>query len=277
MYFPLDHGLAARRLILLIMPSSWAPQPSWVSAVGADELGDQTVQQFEKLQLDTQGVGCSKLPTGTVQVTLDERGHPSYEIVENVAWDDLHWSTTLQHIAQRTQAVCFGSLAQRSELSREAIHRFMANVPRESIKVFDVNLRAPFFDKATVLQSLELANVLKLSDEELPIVADYCELSGAQVDILQQLALLYELQAVALTCGPHGATIYRDGQVSLQPAVATKVVDTVGAGDAFTAFLTVGLLTGHELSTINHHACRAAAYVCSQSGATPQLPKELLL
>ena len=244
-----------------------------VSAVGRDALGERALAELGNRRVGTQGVyRDERRPTGTVTVSLDGDGHASYEFAADTAWDALPWSEELAQLAERTSAVGFGTLGQRSEASRETIRRFVAATPTTALRIFDVNLRPPFVSDAVILESLALANVLKLNDEELPAVAALCGLSGPEVEVMRELADRFTLRAVALTRGPNGAVLLRDGRVSEQPGIETQVVDTVGAGDAYTAVLALGLLQRRNLDAINRGACQVAAFVCSQSGATPQLP-----
>ena len=243
-----------------------------VSAVGRDKLGEKALAELGNRHVGTRGVHRDEdRPTGIVTVSLDADGHASYEFAADTAWDALPWSGELARLAARTSAVCFGTLGQRSQPSRETIRRFVSATPSTALRIFDVNLRPPFVNDSVILESLALTNVLKLNDEELPAVAALCDLSGSEVEVLRELADRFALRAVALTRGPDGAVLVRDGQVSEHPGVAAEVVDTVGAGDAFTAALALGLLDGSDLEAINQHACQLAAFVCSQSGATPRL------
>ena len=244
-----------------------------VSAVGNDELGALAVAELHQ-----RGVGTGTVfrhedrATGIVTVSLDAAGHASYQFATDTAWDALPWSAELARLAERTSAVSFGTLGQRSERSRATIRRFVTATPSTALRVFDVNLRPPFVSDAVILESLALANVLKLNADELPALAALSASTGSDVEILQELADRFTLRAVALTRGADGAVLVRDGQVSDHPGIDTHVVDTVGAGDAYTAVLTLGLLEGRNLESINRGACQVAAFVCSQSGATPQLP-----
>ena len=249
---------------------------SMVSGVGQDNLGRQAIEALAACGVATDQVKQNSYNTGSVDVTLDDQGHPAYTIATDVAWDHLAWSDELAELAAATDAVCFGSLGQRSEESRRTIQHFVGSTPHESWRIFDVNLRPPFVDDIVLLQSLALANVLKLNDEELPILASMCGLSGSEADLTRRLASHFELEAVALTCGSRGALLLRHGEISEQPAVSTNIVDTVGAGDAYAAALAMGLLANRELDAINQTACRIAAFVCSQSGAVPVLPDELV-
>ena len=243
-----------------------------VGSVGRDDLGRRALAELSSRGVGIDSVHCDKdRATGVVTVSLDDNGVASYEFASDTAWDALPWSDDLARLAARTPAVCFGTLAQRSEQSRETIRRFVLATPSTSLRVFDVNLRPPFVSDGVIRESLDWANVLKLNDEELPVLAALCDLSGSEVQIIEALADRFSLRAVALTRGPDGAVLLCDGRLSDQPGIETQVVDTVGAGDAYTAVLTIGLVEGRDLDELNRHACRVAAFVCSQSGATPEL------
>lgn len=245
-----------------------------VSAVGSDDLGRRAMETLRQRGVDTSCVAWSEYPTGAVHVQLDDAGNASYRFGMDTAWDHLAWSDDLVELASKTGALCFGTLGQRSDTARQTIRRFVAATPNSALRIFDINLRPPFYEPPTILESLELANILKLNDDELPVVASLCELSGSDSQVMQQLARRFDLQAVALTRGPDGAVLVRGDQVGEHPGIPTDVVDTVGAGDAFTASLAMGLLAGHDLNEINRDACSLAAFVCSQPGATPELPDE---
>jgi len=249
-----------------------------VSSVGADELGDRALDS-----LSQRGVKCAsvtrdpKHATGRVLVTLDAAGQASYEFAVNTAWDHLSWSDQRASLARRCDAVCFGTLGQRSPISRDTIRRFVEATPPTALKVFDVNLRQHFYDTETIESSLQIASGLKLNGEELPIVAELCGIKArAPRDILRELMSRYELRFAALTHGPDGALLIAAGEESECSAVPTTVVDTVGAGDAFTATLVFDFLRGLPVMEINRHANAVASFVCSQPGATTPLPASLL-
>lgn len=247
-----------------------------ISRIGKDELGEKARETLLAKGVNTDHVQTDPdHPTGTVHVELDVRGVPGFTITEDVAWDYLTWNSELGILARRTDAVCFGSLAQRSSVSRATIQQFVAATPAPAIKVFDVNLRAPFISREIILESLELANVLKISDEELPEVAKLCGLRGSPESIITELRVRHSLDLVALTRGPKGALLAGNTQTSDFSGCSARVRDTVGAGDSFTATLIVGLLKKSDLDTINRHACEVAAFVCSQDGAVPDLPAGL--
>ena len=243
-----------------------------VSGVGNDDLGRDALRELREHGVDTAHVAVRQQPTGQVLVTLDSEGRASYEFAPDAAWDNLDWNPGLATLAAQADAVCFGTLGQRSAASRDTIQQFVAATPTTTLRVFDVNVRQPFVNEQVVLDSLKLANVLKLNDDELPLLAGWAGLQGSNVELLQQLAEKFSLRVVALTRGGAGAMLIAGDDVDEFGGMKTQVVDTVGAGDAFTAALTLGLLNGEELADINRAACELAAYVCSQPGATPAIP-----
>ncbi|HUP77360.1 MAG TPA: carbohydrate kinase [Pirellula sp.] len=242
------------------------------SAVGVDELGQRAISALVGHHVNVDTVARINYPTGQVNVRLDDEGHASYEFAMNTAWDRLEWSSSLKELALRTDVVCFGTLGQRSHKTLATIRRFVGATRPTALRILDINLRPPFYTDAIILDSIKLANVLKLNDEELPILASLTGITGSPTDMLLQLAKRYELQVVALTLGANGAILMQGDEVSQCPGVETRIVDTVGAGDAYTAAFMIGLLNCRNLETINRTACEVAAYVCSQSGATPILP-----
>lgn len=247
-----------------------------VSAVGSDELGDELIRDVEGLGLDTQWIQRSpSLPTGTVQVELDEQGHPSYEICKPVAWDAVEITEELMELAADTDAACFGTLAQREPVSRRTIRRFLQEMPEHALRIFDVNLRQDFYDQEVLETSLRLATVLKLSDEELSVLSEVFDISGTIEEQLHAFQKKFELVAVAYTRGGEGSRLIHRSESSDRPGTSVDIKDTVGAGDSFTASLCMGLLHQLPLERTHELADRVSAYVCTQSGATPELPEEL--
>lgn len=243
-----------------------------VSAVGKDPLGDSALAALQERAVQTHAVDRVDRPTGSVLIQLDPDGVATYEFASEIAWDAWQWSNRLSDVAKETDAVCFGTLAQRSDQSRQTIQRFVREIPASALKIFDINLRSPFYNDDVIRQSLELANVLKLNDDELPLLAKLSGAEGSAVQQLQTIRQHHDLNIVALTRGAAGALLICGDEVDDCPGVPTDVVDTVGAGDAYTAAMMLGLLAGSELSHINLQACKTAAYVCSQPGATPSFP-----
>jgi fructokinase len=247
-----------------------------ISCVGQDDLGIEILERLHGLQVPVDFVLKDEgLPTGTVSVELDDCGVPHYTIHEPVAWDRIPSAASALAVVRGAQAVCFGSLAQRSAVSRKTIQELVSATPTSALRVFDINLRQKFYSREIIEESLRLANVLKLNDTELPVLAEMFELKGSVRERLARLAEVFELQTVALTCGDKGSILLHRGRWSESPVRPVKVVDTVGAGDAFTAALVKGLLSGMDLDRLNAAANEVARYVCSCPGATPQLPDEV--
>ncbi len=252
-----------------------------ISAVGDDRDGSDILRRLESMPVNRKFVQIDQQhPTGTVTVHLDENGVPSYVIHENVAWDNIRWTEELRQLARKCDAACFGTLAQRCDVSMNTIHDFIASTPPECLRVLDVNFRQVFYNEEIVSDSLELANVLKLSEEELEMMARILGLPPHMNDQLSTLRDKYALKWIAVTRGPRGSVMVNSQCVSdcpgFDPADLSMteggVGDTVGAGDAFTAAMTIGILSGHDIEEINTNANRIAAFVCSQPGATPDLP-----
>ena len=248
-----------------------------VSAVGNDDLGDEILKVFKEKQLKHQ-LQTVNYPTGTVQVTLDDNGIPCYDIKEGVAWDNIPFTDDLKRLALSTRAVCFGSLAQRNEVSRISINRFLDTMPdgEGQLKIFDINLRQGFFTKDIIRDSCQRCNVLKINDEELVAISRLFGYPG--IDLQDKCWILlakYNLKMLILTCGTNGSYVFTPGVVSFQETPKVPVADTVGAGDSFTATFTAALLKGKSVPEAHKLAVEVSAYVCTQSGAMPELPQVL--
>jgi fructokinase len=250
---------------------------SWiVSAVGTDDLGERAVELLQAQRVCCDVVQRDPHPTGRVDVTLDASRQASYVFAPDCAWDHLTWSDEMQQLAARCDAVCFGSLGQRSPESRATIRRFVQATRPTALRIFDVNLRQQFYDRETITASLELASAMKVNEEELPTVAKLCGIVPREYrQTLESFAVAYDLRLVALTLGPAGALLVAGGEYASASPPSVSVVDTVGAGDAFTATLVHDFLRGAPLERINAHANAVASFVCSQPGATATIPAEL--
>lgn len=246
------------------------------SSVGTDPLGEEILDRLKGLALDGDYVARDEAhPTGTVSVQIDADGNPSYTIHKDVAWDFIPESAQLKTLARLTHAVCFGSLAQRSPVSRATIHAFLESTPQQALRIFDVNLRQSYYTREILDESLQPANVLKISEEELPVVAKLLGVEGDETTQVKMIGRRYGLGLVAMTRGKRGSLLISATHAATHPGCAVEVVDTVGAGDAFTAALALGMLKKYELSQISDCANRLAAFVCSRPGATPELPPDL--
>jgi len=248
-----------------------------VSAVGDDGLGCEILARLDAMGLDRSRVAVEdRRPTGTVTVALDDGGKPHYTINEQVAWDYIPATKDVLDLARRADAVCFGSLAQRATVSRATIRAFLAALRPECIRLFDINLRKPFIDRQVIVESLGLTDVLKLSDDELPVLADLLNLPGAETEFLAAMTDRFGLDMVILTKGSHGSRLRTPKADCSRAGIKTVVADTVGAGDSFNAAVVMGLLAGHDIERINDNANRLAAFVCSRKGATPRPPAALV-
>ncbi len=283
-----------------------------ITRVGKDDHGREVIRRFHEMGLPETTVQIDETaPTGTAKVELSGDGLAHFTIQENVAWDHIAVTTEALGAASEAHAISFGSLAQRSEPSRNTIQQLVAAVPPHALRVFDINLRQQFYSRDVIEQSLQLANVLKLNDDELPTLAAMFNLTssaeddscGADTPVrvfaarqpsaptgvagpreikhqIEWLAHTFSLRLVALTRGANGSLLYQkdsdnnDARWSDCPSRPVKVVDTVGAGDSFTAALVLGSLRKMDLDEINTIANEVARYVCSQPGATPALPIE---
>ena len=257
--------------------SQFGLQSKAVSAIGDDDLGHELEAIFRDIH-DVQSPSFDyqlakvNYPTGTVQVTLDEKGIPQYDICENVAWDNIPYDDALRKLAANTQAVCFGSLAQRASHSRATIHSFLGAIPADALRVFDINLRQHYYSKELIEESIRLCNILKINDEETLVVAKLFGYDEKQPKaIAQRILQEFHLQAVVLTCGAEGSGIYADNFVSWMDTPKVTVVDTVGAGDAFTGAFVAALLKGASMTDAHRIAVDVAARVCQAPGAMPEV------
>ena len=242
------------------------------SRVGRDRLGNAAARRLAKLGLSQEWLQLdSKSPTGTVKVQVFEDGQPKFQIAENVAWDNFEWTSQWQALAARAAAVCFGSLAQRAERSRDTIRLFLQNLRPNAVKVFDVNLRQSFFSADILRESAKNADIMKVNQDELPQVA---QLLGYKTNAKEAagpwLLRTCGLKLVCVTEGPSGSSLVAADGVHRHPGFPTEVADTVGAGDAFTAALIHHYLRGATLDEMNVAANRMGSWVASQVGATPK-------
>jgi fructokinase len=254
-----------------------------LSRIGRDDLGRQAIDRLNPMPIDTSCLEVDPVhETGRVTVNFVE-GEPHYTIHQPTAWDFLELSDEWVRLAERADAICFGSLAQRSRESRQTIQTLAAQTKAACIRVFDVNLRVPFYSGEVIQESLELATVLKLSDEELPQVLSLLGLPADDEPDSERLRLGADrllgefptLEMVAVTRGAQGSLLVRREEWSEHPGFPVKVADRIGAGDAFTAALTHYMLRGADLATLNEAGNRWGAWVASQSGAMPALPDEV--
>lgn len=248
-----------------------------VSAIGQDALGDEIIEALDAKGLKYY-IERLSYPTGTVQVTLDEKGIPQYEIKTDVAWDNIPYTAELDAMAKQCRAVCFGSLAQRHAVSRETINRFLDNMPEDEgqLKIFDINLRQQFYNMEVLENSFRKCNVLKINDEELLVVSKMFDIESTDFEVIcRELLAEYQLKMLILTCGVDGSYIFTEHITSFQPTPKVEVADTVGAGDSFTGSFCAAILKGLPITQAHELAVKVSAFVCTQQGAMPVLPEEL--
>lgn len=250
-----------------------------ISRVGNDELGQRAKKILEQKSVITELLQIDHdRPTGTVQVTINEVGHPDYQFANDTAWDCLKWNNDVHALARKCDAVCFGTLGQRSLESRETIRRFVHSTNKNCYRVLDVNLRQNFYDAESLEESFRLASFVKLNDQELIVVCDLLGITYAgEQDAIICLADLFSVRTVALTKGENGSILFHNRTFDIVTPPEIIAIDTVGAGDAFTAALVLGFLKNEPITSIHQRASRIASFVCTQRGATPALPAEELL
>ena len=241
-----------------------------VSAIGKDLLGKEILASLEKKQLNYL-IEQTDFPTGEVKVKLDNWGVPQYEICEGVAWDNIPFTPAMENLAKQTQVVCFGSLAQRHEVSRNTIHAFLDTMPKDSLKIFDINLRLNYYTKEIVESSLEKADILKINDEEVVKIAQLFSWNAPEKEVCKQLLEKYHLDILILTKGTEGSWVLTPKEESFLPTPKITIADTVGAGDSFTAAFIASHLHGRCLVASHQLAVEVSAYVCQQHGAMPRL------
>jgi len=267
---PANYGVMASRL---------GDHAAILSRIGIDELGKRALEILTPYPVDCDHLQIdADQPTGRVTVTLQD-GQPSYRIHEPVAWDFFELSEDWLHEAERADAVCFGSLAQRSDLSRNTIHALLRATQPECVRIFDVNLRAPYYTAAILRASLKLASVMKMNDAEVPLVLDLLGLKSApslREGAERLLEEFRDLQLVAITCGGSGSLLVSPRGWHQHPGIPIQVADTIGAGDAFTAAMTHYLLRGAPLAVLNEAGNRWGSFIASHAGAMPEIDAETL-
>jgi fructokinase len=246
-----------------------------ISALGEDKLAEETIDALKEHNLNYL-MPRVPYPTGTVQVTLTGDGIPTYDIKENVAWDNIPLTDEMLEIAKNARAVCFGSLAQRNVVSRENIHKFLDATPDDCVKIFDINLRQQFYSKEVIKESLKRCNILKINDEELVLIGRMFGYPGLDIENKCWLILgKYNLDMLVLTCGTNGSYVFTPGQMSFQETPKVEVADTVGAGDSFTGSFVGSILNGKPVPEAHKTAVQVSAFVCTQNGAMPVVPDRL--
>lgn len=247
-----------------------------VSSVGNDPLGFEILHSLHNKHLNNL-INISDFPTGTVHVVIDQQCKPNYKICRNVAWDNIPFTEQTEQLAYESAAVCFGSLAQRNQISRKTIINFLNLVQPNCLRIFDINLRQDFYTRGIIKQSIEHSDVVKMNEDEVIIVGKLLNLGlEEETEICMKLLKYYNLKYVILTKGPSGSFIFSHNETSFLDSPKIQVADTVGAGDAFTAAFIASLLKGHNLRNSHQFAVDISAYVCTKQGAMPRIPDKIL-
>lgn len=245
-----------------------------ITRIGNDNLGQEVIKRFAQMNLPRETVQIDPVwPTGTVDIKLDEKGVPHYAFAEHAAWEQLEATDIALQAVGAAHAVCFGTLGQRSETARKSIQRLVGAAPADALKILDLNLRLDFYSRELIEQLMHLSNVLKLNNEELIVLTNLFSLRGDVRTRIESLARTFEFSTVVMTGGSSGSLIYQDGSCSELSSRSVQVADTVGAGDAFAAAVTMGLLSRIGLREMHELAAELAGYVCTQHGGTPPLPE----
>lgn len=247
-----------------------------ISTIGEDQRGEKALAILAAHGLDTTTISVqSEYETGYVSALVDSTGVATYTFPDEVAWDHLQINTHAKALTGNLDALCFGTLAQRSAQSRQAIAAYVAAQAKHTLRVYDVNLRQNFYSREILLSSLALADIVKLSDEEMPVIAKMLGLHGDSRAVLTALVADFSLKMAVFTRGGTGSLLMTSTESSDHPGISATVVDTIGAGDSFTAAAVLGFLQGRSLDDINERANRVAAFVCSRHGAMVPVPENL--
>lgn len=243
-----------------------------ISAVGNDLSGTEIVQELEKNHISN-SLGTVEYPTGSVMVELKE-GIPTYTIIEGVAWDHIPLTQESIDLIKRADAICFGTLALRSQASKETILSLLSYAREDALRFFDINIRQSYYSKELIETLLHKANVFKVNDEELVLLRGMCDLEGSDEEVCRKMLRKYNLKYVILTAGSAFSSIYSPDEQSTIPTPKVEVVDTVGAGDSFSGAFVYSLLTGKSLREAHQIAVETAAFVCTREGAWPSYPNK---
>jgi fructokinase len=246
-----------------------------ISSVGNDELGREIMDSVNLKGVEN-CIAVNSHPTGTVGVTLKD-GKPDYTIYENVAWDFIELTPEAIQMLHQADAICFGTLAQRSAVSHNAIQKALKLVPENCLKVYDINLRQKYYSNELINESLSIANVFKINDDEVEIFKHLFGVEGSETEVCRKIKETYSLEYLALTKGEKGSYLFYETEVSFLPTPLVEVQDTIGAGDSFTSAMVMGILNKWPLNEIHRKAVEISAFVCTQKGATPVLTKKMLV
>ncbi len=251
---------------------------TFISSVGKDSLGQNALKEAEKNGIDTRFIQVHPhLPTGTVNVNLDFKGHPTFQINENVAWDDIILSkNSISNLSKlKWEIFCFGTLAQRTTGNRNILNQLLLSIKPHHI-FYDVNLRQNYYRKEWIEKSLCQSTIVKLNDQEVTIISNLLfSQKLKQKDFIENLAQKYDLSIVCITHGKNGASIYHNDSLEKIPGINGPVSDTVGAGDGFSAGFLFAYLCGSSIYEAAEFAEMIGNFVVSKAGAVPEYPSWL--
>lgn len=274
---PGDKHLGGAAANFIYHSSQLGSRAALISRIGNDELGSETLDCYAQLGLDTSHIQIdTNHKTGIVEVELDDDGQPTFNIMENAAWDFIAFNPQTCSLVRNADIIYFGSLAQRSKESRRSIVKYLKATSAHAIKIFDVNLRADYYTTEIIRDGLTAANIVKLNEEELDIVLDMLTHAGRDTYTAADLIDEYEINLLCITMGSRGCELKTAYETVIHRGMEVEVKDTVGAGDAFTAAVAINYLAGKSLEKIAYAANLLGSYVASQRGATPRINQKIL-
>ncbi len=246
-----------------------------ISAVGHDALGFEARNYLAARFLPALLMDSDR-PTGTVNVELSEDSVPAYTFASDTAYDNIRVNSAVLDTVKTLNMICFGTLAQRSEISHQSIMQILDAMPKDSIRIYDVNLRREFYSKKIIADSMARAEVLKCNEDELPVLAEIAGLKDASPAEYRRYLKDKGIDCFIFTEGAKQSTVWLNEEKSVLPTPKVEAIDTVGAGDSFTATVISCLMQGMELKKAHAAAARVSAYVCTQRGAMPDVPANLI-
>ncbi|MCX6327326.1 MAG: carbohydrate kinase [Bacteroidia bacterium] len=239
-----------------------------ISAIGKDALGDELLEEVKRIKINHL-IQRVNYPTGTAEIEL-KNGIPKFTITEGVAWDYIPLTAQMEEVVKKAEAICFGTLAQRSPVSQHTILKLLSIAPKNSLRILDINFRQHYFSPETIEKSLNLSNVLKVNDEELVVLCKLFSRDGSEEEECRWFIDKFNLRMMILTAGANYSTIFTSGEISKISTPKTDVADTVGAGDAFTGALASSIIAGKTIKEAHRFAVETAAFVCTKAGAWPE-------
>ena len=268
--FPLGKRLGGAPSNFIYHCSKAGSKAFLLSAVGKDKLGNDAISEIKEKNIDSNYIQINDKRTSTVDIKISDLGDPNYDILDNVAWDYIRIDKENKILINKADIVYFGTLAQRNSFSKRTITKLLGGLKNKKLVVYDLNLRKNYYSKKIILDSIHNSNILKLNLEELKILTNLkISVKETKEKQLEYLLKKFDLRLIALTMGEKGSILVTKSEQSFLPAINVKIIDTVGAGDAFTASAIVSFAKGINLNQIHHKAAEIASFVCSKNGAMP--------